>query len=89
MYGAIALMLASCSSWRVEDREKFLGNCAQSLHSLSYTDLQVNVYCTCLQSEVEARFAPDQVSTTPADKLPAVVVDNCARKANIDSLRKR
>jgi hypothetical protein len=50
---------------------------------------KVNVYCTCLQSETEARFAPDQVSTTPTDKLPPVVVDNCARKANIDGWRGR
>jgi len=91
-YGLAALVLAGCSSWQVQDRQNFVENCAQSLHRLrkdSYTDLQVNVYCTCLQSETEARFAPDQVSTTPTDKLPPVVVDNCARKANIDSLRNR
>ncbi len=88
-YGAIALVLASCSSWQVQDRQNFVSNCTQSLQNFGYTDLQINVYCTCLQSETEARFAPDQIRTAPADKLPTVVVDNCARKANIDSLRKR
>jgi len=73
--------LTSCSSWQISDRQNFIADCTASLDQQSnrkYSAPQLNLYCTCLQSETEARFAPDQVGT-----LPAVVVHNCARKANI------
>jgi hypothetical protein len=80
---SLVILTAGCSNWQTKDRENFIRNCAADLDRQTRekpSPQQSQLYCTCILSETEARFPPAQTG-----QLPPVVVDNCARKANLKS----